>query len=79
MMTVFKNLYVAPGNQISIERAVELDARRDASKLFSPDVYRQPVLTEKMSEPQIPRPSLGGSINSSSSPVLELGASGKIV
>jgi hypothetical protein len=47
MMDVFKNLYVVPGKSISVERAVELDMQRNAAAAFSPDVYRQPVLTEK--------------------------------
>ena len=55
MMGVFKNLYVEPGMCINVERAVELDAQRDAQLLFSPDVYRQPVLTEKLAESQYRR------------------------
>lgn len=55
MMDVFKNLYVVPGTCISVERAVELDARSVAQLSFSADVYRQPVLTEKLTEPQILR------------------------
>ncbi|EED91711.1 predicted protein [Thalassiosira pseudonana CCMP1335] len=55
MMDVFKNLYVVPGTCISVERAVELDARSDAQLSFSADVYRQPVLTEKLTDPQILR------------------------
>ena len=78
MMTVFKNLYVLPGTCISIERAVELDARRNVHSSFSPDVYRQPVLTEKMTEPQRLRLSFT-STTSGSSPVMELGTPGKIV
>ena len=50
MMDVFKNLYVVPGRSISVERAVELDMQRNAAAAFSPDVYRQPVLTEKSAE-----------------------------
>eukprot|EP00804_Cyclotella_cryptica_P010295 CCRYP_012233-RB/>CCRYP_012233-RB protein AED:0.36 eAED:0.36 QI:398/1/1/1/0.85/0.87/8/444/916 len=79
MMNVFKNLYVAPGTCISIERAVELDARRNVYTSFSPDVYRQPVLTEKMAEPQIPRSLFSSTIAVGSGSNLQLGASGKIV
>ena len=51
MMNVFKILYEIPGNCISVERAVELDVREDVQKTFSPDAYRQPVLTDTMLEP----------------------------
>jgi len=57
MMDVFKTLYVNPGVCISVEQAVELDAQKTVSSSFSPDVYRQPVLTEKIAEPQIRRDS----------------------
>lgn len=46
MMHVFKMLYVIPGNCLSVEKAVELDAKRNVQTTFSSDVYRQPVLTE---------------------------------
>ncbi len=41
---------------ISLERAVELDKQKNAQSSFSGDVYRQPVLSEKITEPII-RPS----------------------
>lgn len=31
---------------MSVEKAVELDAKRNVQTTFSSDVYRQPVLTE---------------------------------
>jgi hypothetical protein len=65
--------------QISIERAVELDARRDVHTSFSPDVYRQPVLTEKIAEAQIPRTVFSSTNTLGIGSNLELGASGKIV
>jgi len=46
MMSVFTLLYVNPGKCISVEKAVELDAKRNIQSTFSSDVYRQPVLTE---------------------------------
>ena len=46
MMGVFKQLYVNPGMCVSVEKAVELDAKRNIQSTFSSDVYRQPVLTE---------------------------------
>jgi hypothetical protein len=46
MMSVFKLLYVNPGKCISVEKAVELDTKRNIQSTFSADVYRQPVLTE---------------------------------
>jgi len=53
-MDVFKALYVVPGMCISVEKAVELDvAQKNVQSTFSPDVYRQPVLTEKIVEPRI--------------------------
>ena len=55
MMNVFKKLYVTPGMCISVEKAVELDAQAVVQSTFSPDVYRQPVLTEPVAEPQIRR------------------------
>lgn len=57
MMDVFKTLYVNPGMCISVEQAVELDALKTVQSSFSPDVYRQPVLTEGIVEPQIRRDS----------------------
>jgi len=53
MMDVFKTLYVVPGMCISVEQAVELDAvQQHVQSSFNPDVYRQPVLTERIAEPQ---------------------------
>lgn len=52
MMDVFKKLYVTPGMCLSVERAVELDRQTNVQSSFSPDVYRQPVLTETFAEPQ---------------------------
>lgn len=73
MMDVFKTLYVEPGRCISVERAVELDAHKNAQASFSPDVYRQPVLTEAaVAEPQIRRDSRDTSARTSAD-------SGKIV
>lgn len=43
---VFGRLDVNPGMCISVEKAVELDAKRNVQSTFSSDVYRQPVLTE---------------------------------
>jgi hypothetical protein len=58
MMNVFKMLYVIPGNCLSVEKAVELDAKRNVQTTFSSDVYRQPVLTEpEIKEPEIRRDS----------------------
>jgi hypothetical protein len=78
MMDVFKNLYEVPSRNISVERAVELDMQRNAAAAFSPDVYRQPVLTEKSAEmlggSSVRRFASGGNSLASS----EL-ASGKIV
>ena len=59
MMDVFKALYEVPGMCISVEQAVELDSLRDVQSSFSFDVYRQPVLTEKMAEPLLRTPSEG--------------------
>ena len=54
MMNVFKTLYEIPGMCVSVEQAVELDAAQNIVRSsFSPDVYRQPVLTESIVEPQI--------------------------
>ena len=54
MMGVFKTLYIDPGECISVERAVELDAHNQMSaSSFDADVYRQPVLAETLVEPQI--------------------------
>lgn len=85
MMDVFKNLYVVPGRSISVERAVELDMQRNAAAAFSPDVYRQPVLTEKSAEvlggSSVRRFASGGdSVSSSSSPrrSTELASVGKV-
>ena len=64
--------------QISVERAVEIDIRRNVDTSFDPDVYRQPVLTETISEPGLLRSNVDSSF-SSSSPVIELGTSGKFV
>ncbi|KAL7549353.1 hypothetical protein ACHAWF_012625 [Thalassiosira exigua] len=52
MMDVFKTLYVTPGMCLSVERAVDLDAQKNVESSFSPDVYRQPVLTKGVAEPQ---------------------------
>ncbi|KAL7507303.1 hypothetical protein ACHAXN_004517 [Cyclotella atomus] len=81
MMTVFKNMYVIPGACISIERAVEIDTRRQVDTAFSSDVYRQPVLTEKLSESRsLLRTNVDDDFDASGGPVLELGvSSGKIV
>jgi hypothetical protein len=81
MMTVFKNMYVIPGACISIERAVEIDTRRHVDTAFSSDVYRQPVLTEKLSESRsLLRTNVDDDFDASGGPVLELGvSSGKIV
>ena len=64
--------------QISVERAVEIDIRRNVNTSFNPDVYRQPVLTEKISDPSLLRSNVDSGF-SSSSPVIELGTSGKVV
>ena len=41
---------------ISVEKAVELDAKRNVQSAFSSDVYRQPVLTEPaIAEPETRR------------------------
>lgn len=69
MMDVFKKLYVTPGMCLSVERAVELDRQTNVQSTFSPDVYRQPVLTEKFAEPQNRRQS---SQNTSSPTTLEM-------
>jgi len=61
MMDVFKTLYVVPGMCVSVEQAVELDAiQKHVQSSFSPDVYRQPVLTERIAEPQTRRKSPEG-------------------
>jgi hypothetical protein len=66
--------------KISVERAVEIDTRRHVDNAFSSDVYRQPVLTEKLSESRLLRPNIDDGFDAGSGPVLELGASsGKIV
>lgn len=58
MMDVFKSLYVTPGKCISVEKAVDLDShQKNVRSTFSPDAYRQPVLTETIAEPQIRRES----------------------
>jgi hypothetical protein len=63
---------------ISVEKAVELDAKRNVQSTFSPDVYRQPVLTEpKIAEPDMRRDSFV-----SAPPLVDgtkIGDSGKIV
>eukprot|EP00986_Skeletonema_menzelii_P004681 scaffold1625_cov144-Skeletonema_menzelii.AAC.10 len=85
MMDVFKNLYEVPGRNISVERAVELDMQRNAATAFSPEIYRQPVLTEKQAEvlggSTIRRFASGGdSLNSSElTSVAKATDSGKIV
>lgn len=87
MMDVFKTLYEIPGMCISVEQAVELDAQKTAQSSFSPDVYRQPVLTEPpIAEPQIRRNShgshLGGRVSALSALEIEdekVVDSGKIV
>ena len=77
MMDVFKTLYVHPGNCISVEKAVELDAKRNVQSTFSSDVYRQPVLTEpKIAEPEIRRDSFKGTALVDSAKISE---SGKVV
>ena len=49
---------VNPGMCISVEKAVELDAKRNVQSTFSSDVYRQPVLTEPtIAEPGMRRDS----------------------
>lgn len=54
MLGVFKTLYIDPGECISVERAVELDAHNPmAASSFDADVYRQPVLAETIVEPQM--------------------------
>jgi hypothetical protein len=54
MMDVFDTLYVIPGMCISIEKAVELDAKNNLRASFSHDFYRQPVLAEPhVAEPEI--------------------------
>lgn len=59
---------------------MEIDARRNVDTAFSPDVYRQPVLTEKVSEPRALRlNNVDDTFGSSGNVVLELGASGKVV
>ena len=74
MMDVFKKLYVRPGNCISVEQAVELDSvQQNVESSFSPDVYRQPVLTEKIAEPHIRRTSPDSAHDA------KIAASGKIV
>ena len=85
MMDVFKNLYEVPGRNSSVERAVELDMQRNAATAFSPEIYRQPVLTEKQAEvlggSTIRRFASGGdSLNSSElTSVAKATDSGKIV
>eukprot|EP00581_Thalassiosira_minuscula_P017487 CAMPEP_0183711430 /NCGR_PEP_ID=MMETSP0737-20130205/6933_1 /TAXON_ID=385413 /ORGANISM="Thalassiosira miniscula, Strain CCMP1093" /LENGTH=1006 /DNA_ID=CAMNT_0025939935 /DNA_START=103 /DNA_END=3123 /DNA_ORIENTATION=+ len=81
MMDVFKTLYEIPGMCISVEQAVELDAAKGGvQSSFSADVYRQPVLTEKVVEPQIRRNPSEKTIGSiTGSTPLEMADSGKIV
>jgi hypothetical protein len=85
MMNVFKNLYEVPGRSISVERAVELDILRNAATAFSPDVYRQPVLTEKAAEvlggTSVRKFACGGEISSTSelANIAKVTDSGKIV
>lgn len=56
MMDVFNTMYVIPGMCISIEKAVELDAKNNLRASFSHDFYRQPVLAEPhIAEPKITR------------------------
>ena len=77
MMDVFKTLYVNPGNCISVEKAVELDAKTNVQSTFSSDVYRQPVLTEpKIAEPEIRRDSFKSTAMVDGAKMLD---SGKIV
>ncbi|KAL7539932.1 hypothetical protein ACHAXR_009727 [Thalassiosira sp. AJA248-18] len=76
MMDVFKKLYVIPGMCLSIERAVDLDAQTNVQSSFSPDAYRQPVLTERFAEPQIREHSYESTGGRSQAPVAD---SGKIV
>ena len=53
---IFGRLDVNPGMCISVEKAVELDTKRNVQSTFSSDVYRQPVLTEpKIAEPGMRR------------------------
>lgn len=55
-MDVFNSLYVIPGMCISVEKAVELDAKNNVRGSFSHDFYRQPVLAEpQVAEPEIQR------------------------
>lgn len=54
MMDVFNSLYVIPGMCISVEKAVELDAKNTMRGSFSHDFYRQPVLAEPhVAEPDV--------------------------
>lgn len=56
MMDVFNKLYVIPGMCVSVEKAVELDAKNNLRGSFSHDFYRQPVLAEPhAAEPEIGR------------------------
>lgn len=43
--------YVEPSKNLSLERAVKIDALSDESPDFSVEAYQQPVLTEKASVP----------------------------
>lgn len=52
MMGVFKRLYVFPGDSVSLSKAIDLDTHRNEQTSFCGDVYRQPVLAEKIVEPQ---------------------------
>lgn len=54
MMDVFNKLYVIPGMCVSVEKAVELDAKNNLRGSFSHDFYRQPVLAEPhVAEPEM--------------------------
>jgi len=80
MMDVFRKLYVVPGMCISVEQAVELDAaQKHVQSSFSPDVYRQPVLTEKIAEPQVRQKPVTGSIMLELVDEAKVADSGKIV
>mmetsp|Transcript_12989 Transcript_12989/g.30705 ORF Transcript_12989/g.30705 Transcript_12989/m.30705 type:complete len:949 (+) Transcript_12989:219-3065(+) len=78
MLGVFKTLYIDPGECISVERAVELDAHNPmAASSFDADVYRQPVLAETIVEPQMRQDSALSSLSDFNS--LELVDGTKIV
>jgi hypothetical protein len=51
MMKSFDRMYTVPSSLLSLDRASQLDSTSMAKIQFDEDLYRQPVLAEKVVEP----------------------------